>query len=90
MILSRRGIIGGLIGLVAAPAIVKYDSIMPVRRALIEGPYEVGLSQYGDFITITDVRELRFPEDAEEMFKAMDENLRYRVLKAGSAVWATA
>ena len=32
MLLSRRGIIGGLVGLVAAPAVVKFDSLMRVRK----------------------------------------------------------
>ena len=32
MLLSRRGIIGGLVGLVAAPAVVKFDSLMRVSR----------------------------------------------------------
>ncbi len=30
--LSRRGLIGGLVGIIAAPAIVRIDSLMPVRR----------------------------------------------------------
>jgi hypothetical protein len=31
MMLSRRGFVGGLIGALAAPAIVRVESIMPVR-----------------------------------------------------------
>jgi hypothetical protein len=34
MQISRRGILGGLAGLIAAPAIVKISNIMPVRTPL--------------------------------------------------------
>jgi hypothetical protein len=35
VILARRGFIGGLIGLIAAPAIVKASSLMPVKADLV-------------------------------------------------------
>lgn len=33
--LSRRGFVGGLIGIIAAPAIVKYANLMPVKAIII-------------------------------------------------------
>lgn len=39
--IGRRGFITGLVSLVAAPAIVRAGSLMPVRTMLIE-PYGIG------------------------------------------------
>lgn len=37
--LSRRGILRCLGGLIAAPAIVKFDSIMPVKSIVLDDPH---------------------------------------------------
>ena len=41
MLLTRRGLVVGLVGFVAAPAIVRASSIMPVRgwEDIIEHPF---------------------------------------------------
>ncbi len=45
---SRRGFIGGLIGLVAAPAIVRIESLMPVRVIdPLAGLKVFGWNEYG-------------------------------------------
>jgi hypothetical protein len=39
--LSRRAVLGGLAGVVAAPAIVRFASIMPVRAIVVPTQEEV-------------------------------------------------
>jgi hypothetical protein len=52
MIVSRRGFIGGLAGLLAAPAIVRATSLMPVkvfRRPLLDLPENRWVGYGGTF-----------------------------------------
>lgn len=68
MILSRRGIIGVLAGLVATPAIVKFDSLMPVRvlrpfnplRIALFGPDGNELTSFGR-VPLTSGESVSFP-----------------------------
>lgn len=53
MLASRRGFLGGLAALVAAPAVVKFASIMPVRT-IVYGPT---LAEYSgnEFLTVNEI-----------------------------------
>jgi hypothetical protein len=50
--LSRRGFFTGLVALVAAPAIVRITSIMPVKAMPILGPVEEEIGITNDFVFI--------------------------------------
>jgi hypothetical protein len=66
--MNRRGFIGGLAALVAAPAVVRYASLMPVRgivQAAFLGPIfpaeliSLADLMIGDMITITGMHQLQ-------------------------------
>lgn len=52
-IITRRGIIGGLLGIIAAPAIVRAESLMPLRGAPLSDGSPLGYGwvrlHYDDF-----------------------------------------
>jgi hypothetical protein len=52
MILNRRGFIAGLISLVAAPAIVRVQSIMPVKAVAVELPPSPPLGPHHELIGV--------------------------------------
>ena len=47
MLSSRRGFISGLVSLIAAPAIVRVENIMPVRAELVVGSVDTA---YGPMV----------------------------------------
>jgi len=50
MIITRRSIVGGLIGLVAAPAIVRAASLMPVKAIVLPAPVHLySFTQNGSY-----------------------------------------
>lgn len=56
MNLSRRGFLGGLLAVVSAPAIVRVESLMPMRAEIIHPTIEIlgnfGL-EVGDIVSMT-------------------------------------
>ena len=56
MIQSRRSLLGGMLGLIAAPAIVRASSLMPVKSKLVMMPINLGKPRF--YITITGINEL--------------------------------
>lgn len=67
MIQSRRGFITGLAALIAAPAIVKAGSLMPVKPVLIlpeySGPFTAQLDVAHGTLKLGDVVRIKLPLD---------------------------
>lgn len=64
---TRRQIITGLIGIIAAPAIVRYTSLMPVRAWKPWMGWDLG---HKEFTVI--LRYVEFPEPSVQLIRLME------------------
>ena len=55
--ITRRGVIQGLVGLVAAPAVIKASTLMPVKVM----PPELVLQEMSSALSLSAIRELLMP-----------------------------
>lgn len=84
MLISRRGLIGGLLGLVAAPAVVRVESLMRVAR--VPSRFWVqGCDAYGN--PVTEALGAEFGMAPAEF--AMRDALMFTRLLTGRLVMAT-
>jgi len=77
--LSRRGILGGLLGIIAAPAIVRVTSLMPIKVMPGDGVLVTWQKVHG--VTAYNVyRENQDIEFLEGISQRMATEIRYRLL----------
>jgi len=55
--ITRRGVIQGLVGLVAAPAVIRVATLMPVKVM----PPELVLQEMSSALSLSAIRELLMP-----------------------------